>query len=66
VRRALKKVRKGNVVRFSGSLVRVDAPDGWHWISSLTRKDSGAGACEVVWVKDFSIENREELGDRVR
>ncbi len=64
VRKALKDVRKGQVVRFAGSRVRVDAADGWHWTSPLTRKDSGAGACEVVWVKDFAVVDKEDLVDR--
>jgi len=61
VRKSLKKVRKGHIVKFAGSLVRVDAADGWHWTSSLTRKDSGAGACEMVWVEDFAILDKEDL-----
>jgi hypothetical protein len=30
--------------------VRVEAADGWSWTSSLTRDDTGPGACEVMWV----------------
>ena len=51
----LKDIRKGHVVRFSGYLVRVDARDNWHWQSSLTRKDTGNGACELVWVAQLDI-----------
>ncbi|MGD8523526.1 MAG: hypothetical protein PVF56_20425 [Desulfobacterales bacterium] len=51
----LKDIRKGHVVRFSGYLVRVDARDKWHWQSSLTRKDTGIGACELVWVEEMDI-----------
>lgn len=51
----LEKVRVGQVLRFSGHLVRVDAADGWRWISSLTREDTGAGACELVWVEEVSV-----------
>lgn len=47
---ALRRVRKGDRVRIDGWLVRVDAPDGWRWISSLEREDTGAGACEVLYV----------------
>lgn len=54
VESALKRVRTGQVVRFSGYLVRVEASDGWQWISSLTREDTGAGSCELVWVEDLS------------
>jgi hypothetical protein len=42
--------RAGEMVELSGYLVRVDCPDGWHWISSLSRTDTGDGSCEVMWV----------------
>jgi hypothetical protein len=45
---ALDRVREGQVVRFSGLLVEATRPDGWRWRSSLSREDSGGGACEVV------------------
>ena len=48
-------VRKGDIVEISGKLVRVDADDGWHWISSLSREDVGNRSCELVWVEDFFI-----------
>jgi len=51
VRDQLVDVRPGQVVRLEGFLVRVAARDGWHWSSSTTRNDTGAGACELVWVK---------------
>lgn len=51
----LKDIRKGHVVRFNGYLVRVDARDKWHWQSSLTRNDTGNGACELVWVEQLDI-----------
>jgi hypothetical protein len=47
----LADVRKGQVVHMRGYLVRVDAGDGWHWVSSLSRDDTGAGACELFWVE---------------
>lgn len=37
-------------VRLDGWLVNADAADGWRWRSSTTREDSGAGACELVYV----------------
>jgi hypothetical protein len=40
-------------VRFKGYLVKVEAPDCWRWVSSLTRTNIGAGACELVWVEDL-------------
>jgi hypothetical protein len=54
VQRMLDKVRQGQVVRLRGYLVRADAADGWHWVSSLTRDDVGAGACELIWVEDIT------------
>jgi len=50
VAKELARVRKGDRVRIEGWLVEADAPDGWRWRSSLTREDSGSGACEVVYV----------------
>lgn len=47
-------VRKGQVVHMRGYLIRADASDGWHWVSSLSREDTGAGACELFWVEGLS------------
>lgn len=55
IKQRLGTVRAGQVVTLRGYLVRVQAPDGWHWNSSMTRSDSGNGACELVWVKDITI-----------
>ncbi|WP_078121629.1 hypothetical protein [Thiosocius teredinicola] len=48
---ALDDFRQGQIIQLEGYLVRVDGDDGWRWISSLTREDTGARACEVVYVK---------------
>lgn len=50
-------VRTGDIVELKGSLVRVDEKGGWHWVSSLTRNDTGNHACELIWVEDFGIHN---------
>ena len=47
---ALRRVRKDDRVRIDGWLVEAEAADGWRWRSSTTREDSGAGACEVIYV----------------
>ena len=52
---ALRKVKEGEIVEISGSLVEVKADDGWNWRSSLTRDDTGAGACELILVESFKI-----------
>jgi hypothetical protein len=55
INQQLKDIRKGHVVRFNGYLVRIDGRNNWHWQSSLTRKDTGNGACELVWVEKLDI-----------
>ncbi|TXH66268.1 MAG: hypothetical protein E6Q88_12330 [Lysobacteraceae bacterium] len=47
---ALDAVEEDDQIRIDGWLVQVEATDGWRWRSSLRRDDSGAGACEVVYV----------------
>jgi hypothetical protein len=51
VKRNLLSIRAGQIVSLSGYLVEVHGPNGWRWRSSLTREDTDAGACEVVWVE---------------
>ena len=58
VARALKRVRAGDLVTLDGLLVEADKPDGWRWRSSLTREDTGDGACEVVYVQRLRIAAR--------
>ena len=53
----LKKVRIGQLVTLDGELVRALYEDGGVWTSSLTRSDTGNGACELMLVKSVQIEN---------
>lgn len=53
---ALHRVRAGDRVRIDGWLVQVEADDGWRWRSSLSRDDTGSGACEVVYVCSIRTE----------
>jgi len=55
IQREIQRTRVGDIVSFDGYLVQVDGPNGYKWVSSLTRSDNGAGACELVWVEHFSI-----------
>lgn len=52
---ALAEVRPGMVVAVDGYLVEAEGQDGWRWRSSLTRDDTGAGACELIWVERLRI-----------
>lgn len=55
IEKRLKSIRPGQIVRIQGNLIQASAKDGWHWKSSLTRTDTGAGACELVLVKSISV-----------
>jgi hypothetical protein len=52
---ALKHVRRGDVVRLEGDLVDVAGPDGFVWKTSLSRADTGPGACETLYVRAVTI-----------
>ncbi len=51
VRRQLARLRVGEIVRLTGTLVDAVRDDGAYVRTSLTRTDTGAGACEVMLVE---------------
>lgn len=55
VARALDRMRPGQVVQLQGYLVDALRSDGWNWTTSLTRRDTGAGACELMLVESASL-----------
>lgn len=57
VKSILKTVSRNDVVSIEGKLVQVEKTGGWRWRSSLTRNDTGNGACELVWVESIHVEN---------
>ena len=52
---ALRKLRPGQLVRLTGYLVDVRGPGGFRWSTSLTREDTGDGACELMWVERLDV-----------
>lgn len=50
LRQQLLAVKRHDVVTLEGFLVEVAGPDGYRWRSSLSRTDTGGGACEVMWI----------------
>jgi len=54
--KSLKKLRKGDIIVLRGYLVDVDHDSGWRWRTSMTREDSGSGACEIVFVESLTVE----------
>ncbi len=55
IARVLKDARRGSIVKISGYLIEASAPDGFRWRSSLTRDDTGNGACELIWVERVEL-----------
>ena len=58
VRSRLLDVKEGQVVRIRGFLVKAESAEGFGWVSSLSRTDTGNGACEVVWVESVQTADR--------
>ena len=48
-----KSLRTGELIHLSGLLVEVTGPEIGTWRSSLSRTDSGNGACELLWVEEL-------------
>jgi len=48
---ACRKLRIGELIHLSGVLVEATGPGIGTWRSSLTRDDTGNGACELIWVE---------------
>ncbi|MEP6546057.1 MAG: hypothetical protein ABJD53_01210 [Gammaproteobacteria bacterium] len=57
IARELSRLRPGQVVTLSGELVDGRRDDGTWVNTSLTRNDTGAGACEVLLVSDVSTDH---------
>jgi len=65
LKKLIKNITLGDQVRIRGQLVNVEAenlasgdpynPERIAWNSSQGRNDTGAGACEVIYAKDFTI-----------
>lgn len=55
VRMELKQVRPGDVVHLEGQLIEAHGANGGVWRSSMTRDDTGNGACEVVYVRSLVV-----------
>lgn len=51
IERQLEDVRPGHVVHLQGYLVDITGPNNYTWNTSLTRNDTGAGACELFYIE---------------
>lgn len=59
-----KSLRVGQLVHLRGDLVEATGAAIGTWRSSLSRTDTGNGACELMWVKELSILPENGLQDR--
>jgi type II secretory pathway pseudopilin PulG len=55
IERILKSLRIGQIVELTGYLVGVQENGQWTWVSSMSRADTGDGACEIIWVEKLSV-----------
>jgi hypothetical protein len=61
-----KSLRIGSLIHLSGELVEATGPEIGTWRSSLSRTDSGNGACELIWVDELSRLVPEDVGGQIR
>ncbi len=54
VRKDIRKIRKNDYIRIKGYLVDVHFDNG-AWETSMTRGDTGNGACEIILVEEIHI-----------
>ena len=57
VRKVISRLRVGQIVTLDGYLVNANGPEGRTWNSSLTRMDTGNGACELFYVHSAKAVN---------
>ena len=55
IAKQLAKIDPDNLIYLKGQLVEVKSEDGWMWRSSLSRDDTGNGACELMLVEEVRI-----------
>jgi hypothetical protein len=52
----LGEVRPGDIVHMKGALIDISDPGHGTISTSLTRTDTGPGACEIIWLEELEIE----------
>jgi hypothetical protein len=51
----LAQIDQDDLIYLKGQLVEVKSSDGWTWRSSLSREDTGNGACELMLVEEVRV-----------
>lgn len=57
IEKKIKYLRKGNLIHLTGQLVAVNFKDGSEIKSSLSRDDTGSGACELMLVNAIEVQD---------
>jgi hypothetical protein len=55
IRREVFSLRPGEFVKLAGYLVDARGPGGFRWSTSLSREDTGDGACELFLVESVEV-----------
>jgi len=61
-----KSLRSGALVHLSGELVQATGPNIGTWRSSLSRTDSGNGACELLYLEEMELLSADAVPDKSR
>ncbi len=64
VARHCRVLRTGALVHLSGELVEARGAELGTWRSSLSRTDTGNGACELMWVTEVTELQADRAGDQ--
>lgn len=55
IAKQLAQIDQDDLIYLKGQLVEVKSSDGWTWRSSLSREDTGGGACELMLVEEVRV-----------
>jgi hypothetical protein len=60
LKRAVRAVTKGDLVRLEGFLVDIDDAGGsdFHWGTSISRSDEGPNSCETIYLERLTVGKR--------
>ena len=60
LKRAVRAVTKGDLVRLQGYLVDIDeiGGSGFHWGTSTSRQDEGPNSCETIYLERLTVGER--------
>jgi len=60
IEKTLKVIERGDIISFEGYLVDISHKNGFSRHTSMTRTDTGPGACEIVYLTSLNIDKVPE------